>query len=561
MLQSLTIKNVALIKDAELELGRGLNVLTGETGAGKSIILGSLGLIMGDKPTKGIIRTGETSARVDAVFSISRRLSSVLAQDYGIEADDDTIIITRSLKLDAAGLKSDCRINGSAVTTAILKEVAGMLVHIHGQHDTEVLLKPKSHIHILDAFGGEELSALTAKYQEIYSELKNLEKKLNSFGGNEEERSRQIDIYQFQIKEIESANLALGEEEILQEKKNKMQNFERITTNLSQTNHLLNEEEGALSLFGRALSTLAVISGFDERLEKIHEDANALQYGLDEFATSVCNYLEEMNLDEEEFERVDARLDELKTLRRKYGGSIEKVLEFLSGARAEYDRLLKSDKEVELTKKAIQDKLGVLVEYGKELTVKRGEVATRLEMELVTQLRDLGMPSATFNVGIVSDSVNYSKYGLDDVQFLFSANAGEPLKPLSSVASGGELSRFMLGLKTILSAREHVTMIFDEIDTGIGGEVGISVGRKISDLAKNSQVVAVTHLPQIAAAADVHFLIEKKEETIQGAEVRTKTTVRTLDDEGSLRELSRMVGGAGETAVNHAKALRKMLAV
>jgi len=414
------------------------------------------------------------------------------------------------------------------------------------------LLKPGSHINILDSFGDKGFELLFKKYKKEYEEWRRLLKVLASLGGDEHERGRQIDIYQFQVKEIDSANLSIEEEESLVEKKNKMQSYEKITEALNHASGYLGGEEGGLSLVRRSLGYLSGVSGLDERLGGLYEELETIKYSLDEVSGGLSDYLDEMEFDEDEFARVDTRIDEIKILKRKYGGTVEQVLSFLSETQMKLDKLLNSDKEVEKTKKEIEAQLGILYDLAKDLSGKRKEVAAKFEVDLLKEIRELGMSAATFSVSFKNLSGQVGSLGTDDIEFLFSANAGEPLMPLSSVASGGELSRFMLALKTILSGKNQIgTMIFDEIDTGIGGVVATQVAKKIAVLAKSSQILAVTHLPQIAAAGDSHFYIKKGEEN-----ERTRTTVTLLDEVGSLEELARMIGGVGEEALGYAKSLR-----
>ncbi|MCL2569944.1 MAG: DNA repair protein RecN [Firmicutes bacterium] len=548
MLQSLKIKNVALISSAEVEFGCGLNALTGETGAGKSIILGSLNFIMGEKAQKTMIRSGESSARVDAVFSVDDEIVFGVNELTGIEVEDGQVILTRTLKTDG---KNECRVNGVVVPASILKDVAHFLVHIHGQHETESLLKPKNHISILDNFGEDKIKPILTQYQVEYNEYKNLEKRLKSLGGDDAEVARQVDLYAFQINEIESANLQKGEDETLQEQKLKMQNFEKMNLGLSQAIAYLGAEEGGVTLVKRALSQLFGVMQYDLKLEEIYNTALPLQYGLVDFEDSLQSYLDNMEFDEAEFIRVDKRLDEIKVLKRKYGTSIAEILLFMEKCRASLDLLKNSEKELEKTKSAMQEKLQRMETCAKKLSEARVEVAKNLEEQIVAQLKDLGMPSCAFKVGFSEiDQVTVAKFksnGFDDIEFMFSANKGEPLRPLSSIISGGEMSRFMLGLKSLI-ASDVGTMIFDEIDTGIGGRMGLKLAEKMARLAKNSQVIVVTHLAQIASVASTHFLIKKGE-----AGDRTQTDITMLDENGRIEELSRMLGGIGDGACQQAK--------
>ncbi|MCL2846342.1 MAG: DNA repair protein RecN [Firmicutes bacterium] len=539
MLQSLRIQNVALVESAEIEFGPQFNVLTGETGAGKSIILGSLNFILGEKLGKSMVRSGAASARVDAVFSADDALLVEISTACGIDSDDGVVILSRTMKSDGKG---ECRINGSVVTAAMLREIAGMLVHIHGQHDTEVLLKPRNHIDILDDFGAKEIRPLLTAYKHEYDEWRALEKRLKSLGGDESERARLVDLYQFQIREIELADLQMGEDEALAEKKVTMQNFEKISTNLAQgVAYLAGDDGGAVSLFKRALSALGSVSGFDERLGKIYDRAVEAGYALGEVEDELQGYLDDMEFDEEEFARVDKRLDEIKALRRKYGGSVDEVLRFLADARTKLDALLNSERDITEVQNAIQAKLRRLEACAAELSAARCAQSDKMRAKIVAELADLGMPSCTFAVDF--RDVSPRADGTDDMEFMFSANAGEPLRPLATIISGGEMSRFMLALKSITygvgegGVHKVGTVVFDEIDTGIGGMMGHKLAEKMSTLSQNCQIICVTHLAQIAAVANNHFLIQKCE---QGG--RTATNVFPLDSDGRAAEIARMRG-------------------
>jgi len=547
MLVSLKIQNIALIPEVEIEFGPNFNVLSGETGAGKSIILGSLNFILGDKLNKNMIRTGTAKASVDAVFSVDENLGSRINEICGIDIDDGTVIISRTLKADG---KTECRINSSPVTTSVLKEVANSLIHIHGQHDTETVLRVKNHLNILDMYGGGRISALASIYRGEYDNWKSLEAQLKSLGGDESERARQIDLYTFQISEIENANLQIGEDEELQEKKTKFQNFEKIANGLSMSiANLSGDEGGATSLLKNALSGLGGISNFDTKLEKLYDELSNVQYALADVEGELSSYFDSMEMDAEEFAYVDSRLDEIKALKRKYGNSIEAIHEYLEKTKSDLNKLVSNEQEVEKTKTGISKSLVLLKEHGTNLSNARREVATDLETKIIEQLTDLEMKSTKFKVEFKESS--FKPDGIDDIEFLFSANIGEPLRPLASIISGGEMSRFMLALKTLIAENDKIgTMIFDEIDTGIGGNMGTKIGNKMAHLSRHSQIICVTHLAQVAAQANTHFLIKKMEQND-----RTATTVYPLNKEARLAEIARMIGGEEKNALEFARSL------
>ena len=556
MLQNLKIQNIALIPQVEIEFGRGLNVLTGETGAGKSIILGSLNFILGEKLGKNMIREGAQSARVDAVFTVNDGVARCISEISGIEIEDENIILSRILKLDGKG---ECRINGTIVPSNILKEVATALVHIHGQHDTEVLMRVKNHMDILDTFG--RINKI--EYTKAYNELKALETRLKSIGGTEDERQCQIDIYNFQIDEIDNAALKDGEDDDLAAKMTRMQSFEKISTNLAATIAMLSGEEGgAISLFKRALSGLGAVSHLDEKLATIFENAKNAQYLIGDIEDQITGYLEECEYDQDEFQRIDQRLDEIKALKRKYGKTVTEIQEFAAETRAKLERLVNSEKETAEIKQAIKQKETELAAYAKQLHDARVAAASTFQGQMTDQLGDLGMESCTFDVKINfllqesgtaeqqlprSGARPWSPNGMDEVEFMFSANRGEPLRPLAQVASGGEMSRFMLALKTLV-AGDVGTIIFDEIDSGTGGKTAMAIAKKINLLSNTTQVICVTHLVQVAAAAGTHFLISKHENND-----RTTTNVSPLNNDSRIAELARMIGGLGQSSTDAAK--------
>ena len=545
MLQSLKIQNIALIPQVEIEFSKAFNVLTGETGAGKSIIIGSFNFILGEKLNKTVIRAGATSARVDAVFGVSGAVGQDVARLSGAEVEDNTVILTRTLKADG---KSECRINGSVVTTAMLKEAAALLVNIHGQHETEILLKSKNHLYILDGFGGQKINKVKNEYREEYDRLLDLRAGLKAFGGTDAERDRLVDMYSYQIKEIENARLSENEDGELQAFKQKMMNFEKIHNGLNEALQAFKE-----SSFRSVISAISSVSKLDSKIEKMLENARAVQYDLDDIENGVQNYLDGLEYDEEKFRNADARLDEIKILKRKYGSSIAQIFAFLADTRASLDFLTRSVEDIERTKKQIAEQENIVKRVGAELTEVRKQTAEVFERELVGQLKDLGMPACRIQVRF--EDITPTASGCDEIEFLFSANAGEGVRPLASIISGGEMSRFMLALKTVTARLDNVnTLVFDEIDTGIGGTMGIKIAEKMQILSKTNQIICVTHLPQIAAIADTHFLIEKYEK-----DAKTISGIKVLSHAEQVNELSRMVGAAAtdKTAREHALAMKE----
>ena len=545
MLQSLKIQNIALIPQVEIEFGGKFNVLTGETGAGKSIIVGSFQFILGEKLKSTVIRGGETFAKVDAVFNVAGSELEPIAHLTGIEFRDNTVILTRILKSDG---RSECRINGDVVTVAVLKEAAANLINIHGQHDTEVLLRPKNHIDILDAFGGEPVRSARALYIEEFEKLRGLHAGLKKFGGTDAERDRMIDMYSFQIREIENANLRDGEDEELANFKTRMMSFEKINENLGTAVGVL----GALE-FGKVVSALAAAAKLDTKIEKLLESARSIQYELSDAKDGIANYLDGLEYDEEKFRTADARLDEIKVLKRKYGTTIPEIFAFLADTRASLDFLTRSVEDIEKTKTQIAAQDSAVRAAGVRLTTARRASADKFCAEMVRGLAELGMEHA--RVEVAFRGVEPGTNGADEIEFLFSANTGETLRPLANIISGGEMSRFMLALKSVTARIGNVaTLVFDEIDTGIGGAMGARIAEKIQTLSKFHQSIVVTHLPQIAAMADTHFLIEKAETA-----GKTITGIKKLGEQNQISELARMVGSAdgNQSARAHAESLKK----
>ena len=509
MLEKLRIRNVALIQNEEIEFGQGFNVLSGETGAGKSIIIGSLNFIMGDKANKTMIRSGETSCRVDAVFS-------------------DETILTRTLKTDGKG---ECRVNDEIVTLSTLKQVSAALINIHGQHDTATMLDPKNYLSIICR--GDAPSPALNSYQAEYTKLQDFKKELNTFGGSEEERNRTLDLLQFQIKEIEDADIKEGEDEELTNRKTHMQSFEKIKLALGTA---LQSDPG--DMIGKMNSAMGQVLHLDAKVEEFSGRGKNLQHELDSLISDITSHMEDLDFDEDEFARVDARLDKIKALKRKYGTTITDVLLFLDKTKAEYDRLSTAQEQINKLHSQIFAQETRVLEEGALLTKERGKVAESLRNALVSELAQLAMESSRLEIRLVP--ISPSPSGCDVVELWFSANAGEPLKPLHQVISGGELSRFMLALKAVQAsaqAESNPTLIFDEIDTGIGGMVAGNIARKIEKIATANQVIVVTHLATIAKIAMSHFLIEK---VVAGG--KTNTEVRRIEGKERENELSRMEG-------------------
>ena len=552
MLEHLHIRNVALIKESEISFGDGLNILTGETGAGKSMIIDSLQFALGGRAGKDFLRHGEKQAAVEALFSVqSQALTEKLAENGIVPEEDGTLLITRTLS--EAG-KSVCRINGSTVTVGMLKEIAEDMIDIYGQHEHQSLLNPVKHIRLLDRFCGAGFGEAMEEYKNSRQRLKDLEKQLTILIGDESQREQRMDMLLFQKEEIEAAELQEGEEDALLEQKKRLSSMERLIRLTGESVTLLYDGDdrapSACDQLGDALAKLREAAEYDAALSPL-ADALADGYAaVEDCARELKREAEKQEADPEELERIEERLQLFYKLKRKYGGSIEAGLEFYEKAVQELEFLSNSsEKAAELSaKKAAEEKrLSALAET---LTARRRATAEQVEEQIETALHDMEMKHARFHIQI-EEKADWGADGKDKVEFLISANAGEPLKPLAKIASGGEMSRVMLALKTVLvDADEIGTFIFDEIDTGVSGRTARRVGEKMRFLGGKRQLLCITHLPQIAAMADNHFLIEKESDAGE-----TVTRVTALDEEGAVREVARLMNDVTETTLAAAREL------
>lgn len=552
MLEHLHIRNVALIKESEISFGDGLNILTGETGAGKSMIIDSLQFALGGRAGKDFLRHGEKQAAVEALFSVqSQALTEKLAENGIAPEEDGTLLITRTLS--EAG-KSVCRINGSTVTVGMLKEIAEDMIDIYGQHEHQSLLNPVKHIRLLDRFCGAGFGEAMEEYKNSRQRLKDLEKQLAILIGDESQREQRMDMLLFQKEEIEAAELREGEEDALLEQKKRLSSMERLIRLTGESITLLYDGDdrapSACDRLGDALAKLQEAAEYDAALSPL-ADALADGYAaVEDCARELKREAEKQEADPEELERIEERLQLFYKLKRKYGGSIEAVLEFYEKAVQELEFLSNSsEKAAELSaQKAEEEKrLSALAET---LTARRRATAEQVEEQIETALHDMEMKHARFHIQI-EEKADWGADGKDKVEFLISANAGEPLKPLAKIASGGEMSRVTLALKTVLvDADEIGTFIFDEIDTGVSGRTARRVGEKMRFLGGKRQLLCITHLPQIAAMADNHFLIEKESDAGE-----TVTRVTALDEEGAVREVARLMNDVTETTLAAAREL------
>jgi DNA repair protein RecN (Recombination protein N) len=554
MLQELHIENFALIDRLSLIFGAGLNVLTGETGAGKSIIIDALGLVLGERANANdLIRTGADRSVVEAVFDISGEPPAVREKiaELGLETDDEAVLlITRELRRGSG--KSQCRINGRLMPVSTLKEVGENLVDVHGQHEHQSLLAADRHVDVLDKWLGKSVLALRGDVAGRVTELNTLRRDLERLRGDARERTRTLDLYRFQQDEIDSASLVAGEEDGLAAERTRIANAEKLATAAAEAHAYLTGEDsgkGALDLVNAALASVEHASGMDETLAPIVEMIQGALSYLEDGAHELRSYQEAIEYDPERLEEIETRLNLIRTLKRKYGDTVEEILTYGAELREKLDRLENSEeREADLTARIEQGEKD-LTKVAARLTSARKKGAQDFASKIAAELGDLGMTATKFEVSIEPQTI--TSKGADHIEFLLSPNPGEPLRPLAKIASGGEMSRIMLAMKSVIVREGGMpTMIFDEIDVGVGGRTGQVLGEKLEALGRESQILCITHLAQIASRAGDHFYIEKNV-----AEGRTSVTVAPLSSEQRVDEIVRMLGGSRRTeaVVQHAK--------
>ena len=551
MILQLHIKNIALIEDCTIAFGPKLNVLSGETGAGKSIIIDSLGFALGARADKGLIRHGASAASVEAVFDLSD--SPVVRKKMGEMGyeEEDTLILYRSMT-DA---RSEIRINGRMATLSMLKELGGALVDILGQHENQSLLSVSSHIELLDKYGEDAVSSLKSEVFDLYHHYKDIVNELDSFG-NEQERARKIDLLKYQIDEIKAADLQVGEEEKLLADRDKFRNAEKILTAVGTASSALEggDSFSIQSTVSAALISLRQAISYDSALNELYERLESLNVELKDIEEELNNYTDSFDFDAATADRVEHRVDLIRSMKRKYGASVEEILEAEQSFSAEYQELSEADdriRDLSEQKEMLYDKL---IKKSSALSEGRKRSAEKLKGEIESELAQLGMSGSIFEVNILSGESFLSESGYDRVEFLISPNPGEPVRSLSKIISGGEMSRFMLAMKVITARIDGIsTLVFDEVDAGISGRIGEVVAEKLALVSDSRQVIAITHLPQVAAMSDDHFLIEKN--SMNGS---TRTSLLHLDEVGVVGEIERLSAGVGEYGVLHARELRSV---
>jgi len=543
VLLELRVSEFALIEDLVLTLAPGLNVLSGETGAGKSIIIGAINLLLGERAAVEQVRQDREAARVEGIFNVSSVLPEItpLLEQAGIEPAEE-LIIAREVQ---AGGRSIGRVQGRAVPISFLKELGRLLVDLHGQHQHQSLLKPEQHLALLDSFGGDTLSECRRRVADLYRKRQELRRQLSTLGSDVAERERRMDILTFQIREIEGANLIPGEEEELLHREKILAHAEKISAIVSRafTEIYAGDESlgvtAAIDSVNSSRSALEEAAAIDESLKPLVNLLESAAAQLDEAALELRDYLSKIEFDPSELAALQERLNQMRLLKRKYGGTVEEVLQFAASAREELERLQNSETLARELEQQLNELEEQLTTASTELRQVRRETAATLESLLEQGLRELALENARFAVNLTPRE-NFSAAGMDQVEFMFSANPGEPLKPLARVISGGEMSRVMLALKTVLARQDRIpTLIFDEVDAGIGGSTIQAVAEKLALLGRHHQVICVTHSPQIAAMADNQILLYKE---VSGD--RTFTRAVPLNETGRREELARMLDGA-----------------
>ena len=536
MLSLLHIENIAVIECADISFDSGFNILTGETGAGKSIVIDAISAILGERAYRDMIRTGTSKASVRAVFTGVPELSWF--SENGVEYDPETII-QREVHLDG---KNVCRVNGALVTVSILRKLGIQLINIHGQHDSASLFDEANHLQFLDAFA--ENQALIDAYYEKYSAVAKLRKEIDRLHMDESEKLRRMETLRYQIDEISKAKLQPGEDETLEQRRKILQNAEKLSDGIHSAVECLyggEDTDGAVSLLTEAERELARLVRYTDAYGQIHERVADLMYQVQDVAEELRDARDDLSYSADELEQIESRLDIIHRLRRKYGSSCEEILQYLDNAQQELDEIEFADDHVERLKLKCEKAEKEAWSAAKELRKNRMKAAEELSSRILSELAQLDMPKVQFSCNFTDTEL--TPIGADMVAFYMSANAGEALKPMSKVASGGELARIMLAMKNVLAEQDHVsTLIFDEVDTGVSGRAAQKVAEKLRSVAKSKQVLCVTHLPQLAALANTHLLIAKEERN-----GRTYTTVTPLDLEGRKRELARIIGGANIT--------------
>ena len=556
MLVHLHVRNLALIEDIEVEFGPGLNILTGETGAGKSILLGSMQLILGDRSAKDMIRTGASNALVELLFQVENPRAEASLREFGVETSEGQVLLTRKL-MDGRSIN---KINGETCTVAQMKAAASCLLDIHGQHEHQSLLYQDKQLEILDIYGKEEIFPAKEKVQTAYKKYRDCKKQLDELDIDEEQRNRERAFLEFEINEIESAQLVSGEDEELEKRYRKLNNGRKILETLQGVRDLTGYEsgQGAGESVGNAVREISRVTEYDTQLDSMASALQEIDGLLNDFNRELASYVDDLNFDDEAFYETEKRLDTINGLKAKYGRTIEDIQEYCLKQKQKLENLDKYEERFHEAEENLKKSREELETVSHKLSVIRQKYSQMLTDKITEGLKDLNFLDVQFQITFRRRK-EYTADGFDDIEYEISTNPGESLKPLGKIVSGGELSRIMLAIKAILADRDQIeTLIFDEIDTGISGRTAQKVSEKMAVIGRCHQVLCITHLPQIAAMADTHFEIEKHQKDNE-----TITEIHPLEGDDSVRELARLLGGAEITQAvfDNAKEMKELAQV
>jgi len=552
MLLELTIKNFAVIKEITIPFHKGLTILTGETGAGKSILIDAIGLLLGGRGSGDYIRHGCKKAEIEGLFEFEADSPAVkILNKHGIECEDQLVVVRREITESG---KSLCRVNGRLIPQSIMREIGPWFITVHGQHEHQSLMQEDRHIQWLDSFGEEQLAPTLKEYSKLYKRYLQLRSELEYISTNEREMVQRMDMLRFQLKEIVDASLEPGEDEKLLAERKRLSGGEKLARGIGAAYHSLSGEQRGMDWLSNALENIEPLLSFDPSLEKIHKTLEEAYYQIEDVARSLRQLQDEVQFDPERLAIVESRLDEINRLKRKYGKTVDEILEYAASIEDELDNMENRENRIEELQKQVREIGQDLAIEARELSEIRKRVAMQLAFLIEKELKELHMSRTQFEIAITrepdekgldihGEKVRFTAKGIDQVEFMISPNPGEPLRPLARIASGGELSRIMLAMKTILAHSENIdTLIFDEVDTGVSGRVAQAIAEKLYRVAKRRQVLCVTHLPQVASMADHHLYIVK-----HMGENETETRVTELNEEEKVQELARMLGGVEVT--------------
>lgn len=551
MLTNLHVRNLALIEESEINFADGLNILTGETGAGKSIVLGSINLALGGKVSTDLIRKGAEYALTELSFHIEDPERIHTLKEMGIEElDHGEVIISRKIMPN----RSQFKVNGQSFTAGQVKAMAGILIDIHGQHDNQLLLNERKHLDMVDAFDHVYISPIKQKLAEAYAVYEDTKKKLSSMDTDAESRNREISFMEYEVNEINAAELIDGEDDELEAAFKKMSNAQKIREEMAVVDQsIVSGEDNACSFVSAAIRAIHSAAAYDDSLVKLADTLNDVESILGDASLMISDYLQDSEFDEQDYIETQNRLDQINALKMKYGKTISEINDYCASRQSKLESLYDYDNVIQKLNLQLKEQESVVAKICSELSETRKKAAKELCARIIKALKELNFLDVKFET--LFEETNYSANGNDFMRFLISTNPGEDLKPLSKIASGGELSRIMLAIKTVIADQDHIgTMIFDEIDAGISGKTAQLVANKLSELSDSHQIICITHLPQIASMSDIHFKIEKSV-----MDNKTTTRIYHLDEENTIEELARLLGGSeiSDAAINNAKEMRK----